>query len=124
MRTSPWALALTTPENCPPPADPCWADWLTPEEIAYSRGFQRAGEHLAARRAAKEAVARLLGWSAADTPWQEMAIQRRPGEPPTLALRGHAAARGTELSVPCPGISLTHARGRTAAFAWLPGGRS
>ena len=91
---------------------PRLADRLfTPAELAYANGHARPGRHLAARFAAKEAVIKALGRS---VPPREIEIEIEPGEPPTVRLRGEAAAvaDGAEIA-----ISLTHSRESAAAVA-------
>ncbi|TJZ59230.1 hypothetical protein FCH28_03825 [Streptomyces piniterrae] len=120
MDTPSWALALVVPTQAPEPHDPLWSDWLTPAELAFSRGFRRGQEHLAARKAAKEAVARLLGCPVDRHMWQAMEVRRTPGAAPTMALQGAPERHLRSLRRPRPGISLTHARGYAAALAWFP----
>ncbi|WP_372790596.1 holo-ACP synthase [Paraconexibacter sp.] len=88
---------------------------FTEAERQYAEGKARPGQHLAARFAAKEAVAKALqleaGWSMRDV---EVLAD---GGPPRIRLHGdvasHAAARGVgEVSV-----SLTHSRGTAGAVA-------
>ncbi|ANP52259.1 phosphopantetheinyl transferase (holo-ACP synthase) [Streptomyces griseochromogenes] len=120
MDTPSQALALVVPTRVPTPYDPLWGHWLTPAEISFSHGFRRACEHLAARKAAKEAVARLLGCPADPRTWHAMEVHRVPGTAPTMALHGAPAQRLQNLRLPQPGISLTHANGYAAALAWFP----
>lgn len=120
MDTPSWALALVPPTQAPAPYDPLWTDWLTPGEMAFSHGFRRSHEHLAARKAAKEAVADLLGCPVDHAMWQAMEVRRTPGAAPTMALHGAPARHLQSLHRPHPGISLTHAKGYAAALAWFP----
>ncbi|MFE0257690.1 holo-ACP synthase [Streptomyces sp. NPDC059010] len=114
------ALALTSPPHVPAPGDPRWSDWLTREELAFSYGLQRAHEHLSARKAAKEAVAQLLGLPLGPGTWHAMEVRRRPGAAPTMEFHGVLADHLRSLQLPFPAVSLTHAKGHAAALAWLP----
>ena len=82
---------------------------FTPDELAYSRGRARPGQHLAARFAAKEAVIKALGTG---VPLRE--IEVISGEPPRVELHGRAAEVAGDLDV---SISLTHSRESAAAVA-------
>jgi holo-[acyl-carrier protein] synthase len=103
----------------PDPDDPVWSAWLTEAELAYAAGRRRAGEHLAARRLAKLAALRALGWVGAE-PWHELAVERPARGRPTLRLGGGLAGWCAARDLAVPGVSLTHAAGRAAALAWLP----
>jgi len=80
------------------------------DELAYCRCHGRPARHLAARFAAKEATVKALGLDH----FSPSEIEVVAGKPPTLLLRGSAAAaareRGLELR-----LSLTHAREMAAA---------
>ena len=82
-------------------------------ELAYARAKARPGRHLAARFAAKEAVAKALE---IDGSFGLGSIEIEGSEPPRVRLHGAAAQaareRGVELSV-----SLTHSRETAAAVA-------
>ena len=70
---------------------------------------------LAARFAAKEAVAKAL-----HTPgtlrWHDCVVERIPGGPPTLRVTGTVAARAVELGVTRWHLSLSHDAGIAAAL--------
>ncbi len=90
----------------------------TPAELAHCRG--RLPE-LAARFAAKEAVAKALGvglqMMAADgIPWRD--VETLPDEKgkPVLRLHGRAAARAAELGLTEWSVSLSHGRDVAIAF--------
>lgn len=73
---------------------------------------------LAARLAAKEAVAKALGTGIGDVSWKEIEIRvDNPRKRPTLHLYGAAAALAAELSLTEWDVSLTHARDYAAAVA-------
>jgi phosphopantetheinyl transferase (holo-ACP synthase) len=105
-------LRLVAAADLPAPTDPAWAALLTADELAYCRGLARVADHLAARAAAKRAVADLLGL--ADGAWHghDIEVRRVPGAPPRLALSGAAAGAAAV------GVSLSHAAGHAAALAW------
>ncbi len=88
-------------------------------EIAYARGRGRgAAESLAARFAAKEAVAKALG-APSGIGWHDVEIL--PAEPgckgPSVRLYGVAAAAARSRGVDRVLVSLTHAGGVAAAVA-------
>ena len=65
-------------------------------------------ESLAARIAAKEAVAKALGTGIGDVSWQEIEIQSATNGRPVLVLYGRAAEVASELGLTEWDISLTH----------------
>ena len=82
---------------------------FTPEER------ELAPASLAARFAAKEALAKALG-APAGMSWQDATVRRTPGEPPELAVRGSVAARAAQLGVDRFHLSLSHDAGIASAF--------
>ncbi|WJV51028.1 hypothetical protein [Streptomyces flavofungini] len=114
------ALVLLPPERIAAADSACWHDWLTPEEISFSRGFRRAHEHLAARKAAKLAVASLLDVAADPGFCRAVGVLRAPGSGPVIRLGGALGELLGTRALPHPRVSLTHARGHAAALAWLP----
>ena len=85
-----------------------------PEEHTAGDGGPRAMRSLAARFCAKEAVTKALRLDA----FRPLEIEVvGDGGPPTVRLRGAAAARATELGVDVL-VSLTHERASAAAVAW------
>ncbi len=90
-----------------------------PGELAYAArrraGVQSLAVRLAAKWAGRDAL-RHLGIPA--VPPRELEVVRRPGEPPTLEVRGATAARlrGQEIRFT---TSLTHDRGLALATVWL-----
>ncbi len=88
---------------------------FTDAELAYAAGRGRPGQHLAARFAAKEAVAKALvleaGWS-----MREVEVVS-DGGPPSIVLHGDVAARADEQGVTALQVSLTHARDTAGAVA-------
>jgi len=70
-------------------------------------------QSLAARFAAKEAVAKALG-APGDLRWHDCAVTS--GGPPALLLTGTVAARAAELGITCWHLSLSHDGGLAVAF--------
>ena len=85
----------------------------TPGELAYCRG--RVPE-LAARFAAKEAVAKALGTGIRGLAWRDMEVVPDHRGKPTVALHSRAAARAQALGLLEWAISLTHARAYAVAM--------
>src|SRR5665811_1829873 len=79
---------------------------------AAERGVPPAS--LAARFAAKEALAKSLG-APGDLRWHDAAIHRVLGEPPELEITGTVAARAAELGVTRFHISISHDAGIASA---------
>lgn len=84
---------------------------FTEAERGYAAGKARPGRHLAARFAAKEAVAKALGLR---NLLGLAEIEVVAGEPPTVRLSGRAAEAAAGRRVE---ISLTHSRDNAAAVA-------
>jgi holo-[acyl-carrier protein] synthase len=78
---------------------------FTNQEIAYC---ESQPERLAARFAGKEAVAKALGTGIRSIGWTEIEILSDRTGKPSLALRGRAAARASQLGVRRWAISLSH----------------
>jgi holo-[acyl-carrier protein] synthase len=83
---------------------------FTAAELGYAEGRRRAGQHLAARFCAKEAVAKSLGLEG----WSFRDVEVVSGTPPSVRLSGRAARRAEDLNVSVS-VSLTHTL--TAAVA-------
>ena len=89
---------------------------FTDGERAYAATRAQPVMHLAARFCAKEAVAKALelrAWS-----WRDVEVIGGGDEPPSVRLRGAAAARAAELGKDVS-VSLTHQPGMAAAVAVL-----
>jgi holo-[acyl-carrier protein] synthase len=84
---------------------------FTAAEREYAAARARPGRHLAARFAAKEAVAKALGLRSVLGLGE---IEVVAGEPPTVRLSGRAAEAAAGRRVE---ISLTHSRDNAAAVA-------
>ena len=72
-------------------------------------------QSLAARFAAKEAVAKALG-APGGLRWHDCTVTRAVGAPPRLLLTGTVAARAAELGVTGWHLSLSHDAGVAAAI--------
>lgn len=89
---------------------------FTRSELAYARATRDPDRRLAARLAAKRAVARLLGGGVDPA---EVEVVRRPGAPPRLGFSDRARARLAELGADRALCSLTHGREQAAASVLL-----
>jgi holo-[acyl-carrier protein] synthase len=78
---------------------------FTPQELAEV-GENRAS--LAARFAAKEAVAKALGTGIGPVTWQEIEVLRGPARQPMLHLHGAAQRLAQELGLGTWSVSLSH----------------
>ncbi len=85
----------------------------TADEQAYCQGRPAA---LAARFAAKEAVAKALGTGFGPVAWREVEIVGDERKAPIVVLHGKARARAQELGLHHFAISLTHERDMAMAF--------
>lgn len=72
---------------------------------------------LAARFAAKEAVAKALGTGIGIIGWREIEVQRGPAREPLLFLSGAAHELSTEFGLTNWSISLSHTRTHAIAVA-------
>ncbi len=95
---------------------------LLPAEIAYCLAYRESAPHIAARFAAKEAIAKAFGTGiGAELGWHDMEITRDDSGRPSVRLHGGGlklfAARGArELH-----ITLSHTREHATATAILEG---
>jgi len=85
---------------------------LTPAEAALPL------ESMAARFAAKEALAKALG-APGNLEWHDAEVITLASGQPTLELRGTVLARATELGVTRADLSLSHDGGVAIAFVVL-----
>jgi holo-[acyl-carrier protein] synthase len=85
----------------------------TEGERAYCQG--RAPE-LAARWAAKEAVAKSLGTGIGEVEWREIEVVRAPTGAPLLRLHGRARELADEQQLGASLLSLAHTREHAIAF--------
>jgi holo-[acyl-carrier protein] synthase len=85
----------------------------TAQELVYCNG--QAGS-LAARWAAKEAVAKALGSGIGDVSWREIEVVCELNGRPTLQLHGAAADLAVRLGISGFAISLSHTKDYAVAF--------
>ncbi|MEE8122121.1 MAG: holo-ACP synthase [Anaerolineales bacterium] len=86
----------------------------TSNELVDSGGRTPA---LAARFAAKEAVAKALGTGIGDVSWKEIEIIKGPQKEPLLHLSGRAEEIACELKITAWSISLSHTHEHAVAVA-------
>ncbi|MDO8491260.1 MAG: holo-ACP synthase [Dehalococcoidia bacterium] len=84
----------------------------TEKELGYCRGRSRS---LAARFAAKEAVAKALGTGIGRIAFKDIEIVSGPRKQPHVVLRGRALSRSRRLGLTNLAISLSHCRDYAAA---------
>ena len=87
---------------------------FTEEERTYCFSHKLPHLHLAARFAAKEAIAKSLG-APAGMSWQDATVHRVPGGQPVVETRGTVAARAAELGVTRFHLSISHDAGIASA---------
>ena len=85
----------------------------TPYELEEVR---RDPASLAARFAAKEAVAKALGCGIGEIGWREIEIRRDPVRRPQLLLYGRASELAQSLGLTHWSISLSHTQTTSVAF--------
>ncbi len=85
----------------------------TPQELAYCRGRIPS---LAARWAAKEAVAKALGTGIGDISWHEIEVINNQRQRPLIKLHGAAALLAEQLNISSLEISLSHTKAYAVAF--------
>ena len=81
---------------------------FTEQERLTPSGNPRSAESLAARFAAKEAVAKALGTGMGAVAWREIEVLANERGRPVLILHGAAADRAARLGLRHWSISLTH----------------
>ena len=86
---------------------------FTPQELTEVKGNYAS---LAARFAAKEAVAKALGTGIGLVAWKEIEILRGPARQPILHLHGAAQRLAQELGLQRWSISLSHSHAHALAF--------
>jgi len=87
---------------------------FTPDEQLTDTGGRRTAESLAARFAAKEALAKALG-APGGMLWTDAEVITDPYGRPHLEVRGTVAARAKELGVTHWHVSLSHDGGIASA---------
>ena len=88
---------------------------LTIDEINHRDGSRRSAASLAARFAAKEAVAKALG-GPAGLSWHDVVVLTDESGKPSLRIMGSVQAVANALSVTRWHISLTHDGGNSIAY--------
>ncbi len=85
----------------------------TDQELAYCNGRV---ESLAARWAAKEAIAKALGTGIGQVGWQEIEVVNDHNSCPAIHLHGAATELATRLGLTGFAVSLSHAKEYAIAF--------
>ena len=93
---------------------------FTAEEQRTPSGTARTGESLAARFAAKEAVAKALGAPGA-LRWHDAEVTVGEHGRPHLEIRGSVAGRAAQLGITTWHLSLSHDGGIASAFVLAEG---
>jgi len=88
---------------------------LTPHEQRHVRGRP---ETMAGRRAAKEAVSKVLGLGVRGIGWRDIEIERLPTGQPSVRLHGRAAARAEQLGMDRVAVSISHESDYAVAIAF------
>jgi holo-[acyl-carrier protein] synthase len=87
---------------------------FTPAELITDSGGERTAESLAARFAAKEALAKSLG-APGGMLWSDAEVRADGSGRPSLHVRGTVAARAAQLGVTHWHVSLSHDGGIASA---------
>jgi holo-[acyl-carrier protein] synthase len=87
---------------------------FTPAELLLPSGEPRGTASLAARFAAKEALAKSLG-APSGMSWLDAEVHTSPSGQPSLTVRGTVAARAAALGVTSWHLSLSHDAGVASA---------
>ena len=93
---------------------------FTPGELVTRSGAPRGAASLAARFAAKEALAKALG-APPGLHWTDAEVRTEPSGRPVLVVTGTVAARAAELGVRHWHISLSHDAGVASAVVIAEG---
>ena len=93
---------------------------FTAAEVVTPAGAHRTGESLAARFAAKEALAKALG-APGDLNWHDAEVTVGDRGRPHLVVRGTVARRAAELGVTSWHVSLSHDGGIASAVVIAEG---
>jgi holo-[acyl-carrier protein] synthase len=93
---------------------------FTPYEMVLPSGERRGAASLAARFAAKEALAKALG-APVGLVWTDAEVRAEPSGRPTLSVRGTVAARAAALGVRTWHLSLSHDAGVASAMVIAEG---
>jgi len=95
---------------------------FTRAEIDYCQGTGDFFTPLAARFAAKEALAKALGTGIRDFKWQDIEVSNDSLGKPSINIYGKAREKAQELGVVNMHISLSHCRDYAVAMVILEGG--
>ncbi|MCS7192739.1 MAG: holo-ACP synthase [Armatimonadetes bacterium] len=88
------------------------------EELSYCMRFSDPFPHLAARWAAKEAVAKAMGTGfTGGVTWKSISVVHTPNGEPIAVLTGAAKSIATNLGVKKVWLSLSHTQNYAAALA-------
>ncbi|HIT75789.1 MAG TPA: holo-ACP synthase [Candidatus Avipropionibacterium avicola] len=87
---------------------------FTPQERVTHSGADRSAQSLAARFAAKEALAKALG-APSGLSWQDAEVITDETGRPTIEVRGTVAGRAAELGIVTIHVSLSHDAGVASA---------
>ena len=90
------------------------------DELTTASGAQRSSESLAARFAAKEALAKALG-AGGGMSWTDAQIRTDDAGRPSLEVRGTVAARAAQRGVTRWHVSLSHDGGIASAVVIAEG---
>ena len=93
---------------------------FNPAEINNEAGRRRSHASLAARFAAKEALAKALG-APAGLAWRDAEVTKDGEGMPAFQLRGKVAARVAELGIGAIRLSMSHDGGLAIAFVVCEG---
>jgi holo-[acyl-carrier protein] synthase len=93
---------------------------FTPAELMLPSGAPRGSASLAARFAAKEALAKALG-APSGLQWLDAEVSTEPSGRPRLAVKGTVLARAQDLGVRTWHVSLSHDAGVASAVVIAEG---
>ena len=95
---------------------------FTEGELSYARERRRRTEHLAARFAAKEAVAKALGQGIANgVSWRDIEVVHNDAGKPEVKLTGPVKDLAESMGVRSLHISLSHTDSHSIAFVVAEG---
>lgn len=92
--------------------------WFTPDEISYCMAKAQPPLHLAARMAAKEAVAKSLRTSwPGPPPWRDIRVEIDDSGAPCVELSGDVQRMAADLGIDDIQISMSHSQDYATATA-------
>ena len=95
---------------------------FTDGEMGYARGRKRRLEHLAARFAAKEAVAKALGRGMTEgINWQDIEVVHDPSGEPKIKLAGAVGKIAKSMGIRVWHLTLTHVKDMAVAMVVAEG---